>query len=70
MSKSPQPTTRPSASPAARAGSKGQSLSGEQARLRILEVIRAIPVGEVAGYGDVAQRAGLPARARLVARVL
>ncbi|RBD04310.1 cysteine methyltransferase, partial [Xanthomonas oryzae pv. oryzae] len=26
MSKSPQPTTRPSASPAARAGSKGQSL--------------------------------------------
>ncbi|RBD89528.1 cysteine methyltransferase, partial [Xanthomonas oryzae pv. oryzae] len=28
MSKSPQPTTRPSASPAARAGSKGQSLSG------------------------------------------
>ncbi|RBG01212.1 cysteine methyltransferase, partial [Xanthomonas oryzae pv. oryzae] len=24
MSKSPQPTTRPSASPAARAGSKGQ----------------------------------------------
>lgn len=60
----------PLCQPAARAGSKGQSLSGEQARLRILEVIRAIPVGEVAGYGDVAQRAGLPARARLVARVL
>ena len=37
---------------------------------RIHSVIRAIPRGDVAGYGDVARRAGLPGRARLVARVL
>lgn len=37
---------------------------------RILAAIRAIPRGEVAGYGEVARRAGLPGRARLVARVL
>ena len=38
--------------------------------VRILAAIRAIPRGEVAAYGVVAQRAGLPGRARLVARVL
>ncbi|AZR30533.1 MGMT family protein [Xanthomonas vasicola] len=70
MSKSRHPAPRHSSSPSARARSKGEALSGEQARLRILEVIRAIPVGEVAGYGEVAKRAGLPGRARLVARVL
>lgn len=37
---------------------------------RILEAIRAIPRGEIAGYGEVARRAGLPGRARLVARLL
>ncbi|UHQ19477.1 MGMT family protein [Lysobacter sp. KIS68-7] len=37
---------------------------------RILAAIRAIPPGQVAGYGHVARRAGLPGRARLVARVL
>ncbi len=37
---------------------------------RILDAIRAIPRGEVMGYGEVARRAGLPGRARLVARVL
>lgn len=37
---------------------------------RILATIRAIPEGEVAGYGEVARRAGLPGRARLVARLL
>lgn len=42
-------------------------LSAEE---RILAAIRAIPRGEVAAYGVVAQRAGLPGRARLVARVL
>lgn len=42
----------------------------EQARARILAAIRAIPRGQVAGYGEVAARAGLPGRARLVARVL
>ena len=37
---------------------------------RILAAIRAVPRGEVAGYGVVALRAGLPGRARLVARLL
>lgn len=37
---------------------------------RILAAIRAIPRGQVAGYGEVARRAGLPGRARLTARVL
>jgi len=37
---------------------------------RILSVVRAIPRGQVAGYGEVAARAGLPGRARLAARVL
>ncbi len=37
---------------------------------RILAAIHAVPRGSVAGYGHIAQRAGLPGRARLVARVL
>lgn len=37
---------------------------------RILAVIRGLPRGAVAGYGQVARRAGLPGRARLVARIL
>jgi methylated-DNA-protein-cysteine methyltransferase-like protein len=37
---------------------------------RILVAIRAIPRGQVAGYGEIARRAGLPGRARLVARLL
>ncbi len=37
---------------------------------RIHKAIRAIPVGVAAGYGMIARRAGLPGRARLVARVL
>lgn len=37
---------------------------------RILAAVRAIPRGEVAGYGEVARRAGLPGRARRVARLL
>jgi len=37
---------------------------------RIHAAIRAIPQGSVAGYGVVARRAGLPGRARLVARIL
>ena len=40
------------------------------ARARILAVIRAIPRGQVMGYGEVAAKAGLPGRARLVARLL
>mgnify|MGYP003583952958 CR=1 FL=1 len=45
------------------------SVKDDNAR-RILAAIRAIAPGEVAGYGEVARRAGLPGRARLVARVL
>lgn len=37
---------------------------------RILAAIRAVPRGQVAGYGVIAQRAGLPGRARMVARML
>jgi len=37
---------------------------------RILAAIRALPRGQVAGYGEIARRAGLPGRARLVARLL
>lgn len=37
---------------------------------RIIAAVRAIPRGEVAGYGEVARRAGLPGRARWVARLL
>ncbi|MFT4256069.1 MAG: MGMT family protein [Pseudoxanthomonas sp.] len=40
------------------------------ARDRILAAVRAIPRGQVAGYGEVARRAGLPGRARLAARAL
>lgn len=36
----------------------------------ILAAIRAVPRGQVAGYGTIAKRAGLPGRARLVARIL
>lgn len=39
-------------------------------RAAILAAVRAIPCGEVRGYGEVAVAAGLPGRARLVARVL
>jgi methylated-DNA-protein-cysteine methyltransferase-like protein len=37
---------------------------------RIRAVIRKIPLGFVATYGDIADRAGLPGRARLVGTVL
>ena len=37
---------------------------------KIVAVIKAIPAGSVCSYGQVAARAGLPGRARLVARVL
>ncbi|MFC4728166.1 MGMT family protein [Coralloluteibacterium thermophilus] len=41
-----------------------------EARRRILDAIRAVPRGQVAAYGEIAARAGLPGRARLVARIL
>ncbi|HET7925741.1 MAG TPA: MGMT family protein [Rhodanobacteraceae bacterium] len=36
----------------------------------IVETIRSIPEGSVASYGELAERAGLPGRARLVGRIL
>lgn len=39
-------------------------------RQRILAVVRAIPAGQVRGYGEVARIAGYPRAARLVARTL
>lgn len=36
----------------------------------IVRAITAIPLGCVASYGEIAARAGLPGRARLVGRVL
>ena len=39
------------------------------AESRILSAIRDVPRGSVAGYGQIARRAGLPGRARLVARL-
>jgi methylated-DNA-protein-cysteine methyltransferase-like protein len=44
--------------------------TADASRQCILAAVRAIPAGEVAGYGEVARRAGLPGRARLVARIL
>lgn len=41
---------------------------GEQGTIR--KVIASIPRGRVASYGEIAARAGLPRRARLVGRVL
>ena len=37
---------------------------------KVWRVIRAIPVGSVRGYGEVARLAGFPRRARWVARLL
>ena len=45
-------------------------MSAGDPRQRILAAVQAIPRGEVAGYGEVARRAGLPGRARWVARLL
>lgn len=45
-------------------------LAGEAAAAAICAVIRRIPAGWVATYGQVAAMAGLPRRARLVGQVL
>jgi methylated-DNA-protein-cysteine methyltransferase-like protein len=42
----------------------------KEAWARICEAVHAIPRGRVASYGQVAELAGLPGRARLVGRVL
>jgi methylated-DNA-protein-cysteine methyltransferase-like protein len=45
-------------------------MPGKSAAERILAAIRAVPRGQDAGYGEIARRAGLPGRARQVARLL
>ena len=51
--------------------SSANEASDAQARdAAIRRAVRAIPRGCVASYGEVAARAGLPGRARLVGRVL
>ena len=45
-------------------------MPGKSAAEKILTAIRAVPSGQVAGYGEIARRAGLPGRARMVARIL
>ena len=45
-------------------------MPGKSAAEKILAAIRAVPRGQVAGYGEIARRAGLPGRARMVARIL
>ena len=37
---------------------------------KIIAAIHAVPEGEIAGYGEIARRAGLPGRARMVASIL
>src|SRR5215468_5810951 len=44
--------------------------SGNRAALAIRRCVAAIPRGCVASYGEIAARAGLPGRARMVGRVL
>lgn len=45
-------------------------MGGEAAYMGILKVVQAIPAGHVMTYGQVAEAAGLPRRARLVGKVL
>lgn len=66
----PGPAPRGAPRPRRTRGDETASVAPEQARERILAVIRAIPAGQVMGYGEVAAQAGLPGRARLTARVL
>jgi methylated-DNA-protein-cysteine methyltransferase-like protein len=54
---------------ASRAKKTNPNQSGE-VRLRIERAVRAIPRGKVSTYGGVAEAAGIPGAARLVAAVL
>lgn len=46
------------------------TLERDQVRARILATVDSIPAGRIATYGQVAEEAGLPRRARLVGAVL
>ncbi|MFT4925420.1 MAG: methylated-DNA-protein-cysteine methyltransferase-like protein [Phenylobacterium sp.] len=45
-------------------------MDNQQKYQRIWQTVRAIPVGKVASYGQIADLAGLPGRARLVGKSL
>ena len=45
-------------------------MTAQQRAAAIRKAVRAIKRGSVASYGEVARRAGLPGRARLVGQVL
>ncbi|GAB2660079.1 MGMT family protein [Arenimonas aestuarii] len=49
---------------------KPKESPAQELRRRVLEAVRAVPPGQVAGYGEIARRAGYPGRARLVACIL
>jgi len=49
---------------------KGERADAARAEARIARTILAIPEGSVSSYGEIATRAGLPGRARLVGHVL
>ena len=53
-----------------KAGAKGERADSARAEARIARTILAIPEGSVSSYGEIAARAGLPGRARLVGHVL
>jgi len=53
-----------------KSGDKKNAASPKLDPAAILRVIRSIPRGCVASYGEIAERAGLPRRARLVGHVL
>ncbi len=54
----------------ARAGSVAVTRVGEEAAAAIRAVVARIPPGHVSSYGEVAARAGLPGRARMIGKVL
>lgn len=49
---------------------RAPALAGDEAAEAIWATIARIPPGNVCSYGEIAQRAGLPGRARLVGKVL
>jgi methylated-DNA-protein-cysteine methyltransferase-like protein len=53
-----------------KSGDPKQKASAPLDPAAILRAIRSIPRGSVASYGELATRAGLPGRARMVGRIL
>lgn len=49
---------------------KSRSVATREAYVRIWETVLSIPPGRVASYGQVAEIAGMPGRARLVGKAL